>query len=288
MLLITGGTGSFGSAYLKHHFCTSQGKYIKKGNVQCKIPITIYSRDWLKQKQLREELGNPANITWILGDLRDKERLKHATRLVTHVIHAAAIKCIDACEKNPQECLSINVNGTQNLLDCLNPFITKILISTDKAVLPVNTYGTSKKMAEKLWINQGGIVCRYGNVIGSAGSVLPYYRKLRSEGAKSLPVTDERMTRFWLPMADAIALVDKALESGKPGELMIPDMPSIRIIGLVKALRCKPYFTGIREGEKLHEWIIPPDEILGTQGLSSGNNPWFLTIEEIRRSIDGV
>jgi len=277
MLLITGGTGSFGSAFLRNIVASN------------KFPlIRVYSRDWIKQKHLRESLNNPPNIQWIIGDIRDKERLKHATRNTFHCIHAAAIKCIEACEQNPTECTSINVGGTQNLIDALPSYSTNVLISTDKAVLPINIYGTSKKMAEKLWLAAGHRVCRYGNVIGSAGSVLPLYRRLIAQGATSLPVTDPRMTRFWLSMDSAIDIVKSALQTSKPGQLCIPEMPSIRIIDLCAALDMPYHVIGLRPGEKLHEWIIPPDEFNDTPGLSSGNNPYFLTVEEIRRSIDGI
>ena len=279
---ITGGTGSFGSAFIKSHVSDR---------------ITVYSRDWVKQKALRDELGNPSNIEWVIGDVRDKERLKYAmkqhemnsfTDPVCNVIHAAAIKCIDACEQNPTECLNTNVIGTQNLIDAMHLCSNGILISTDKAVMPVNTYGASKKMAEKLWLRAGHSVCRYGNVIGSAGSVLPLYRKLIANGAKSLPVTDERMTRFWYPMDDAVKLVHDAIINYQKEQMHIPTIPSIRIVDLCEALNMPYHVIGIREGEKLHEYMIAPDDVTGDAGYSSGNNPHFLTVEEIRRSIDGI
>lgn len=275
MIFLTGGTGSFGSAYLRNH--------VASGNNE---KVIVYSRDWIKQKELRESLGNPDNIYWVIGDIRDKERLESVTKC-SDVIHAAAIKCIEACEKNPTECLQTNVIGTQNIIDVFS-FSNKVLISTDKAVNPINTYGVSKKMAEKLWIASGGNVARYGNVIGSSGSVLPLYRRLIAEGAKSLPLTHERMTRFWMPMKEALKLVDDALYSCDHGEMFIPKMPSIRIVDLCKALDMPYHIVGIRPGEKLHEFLIPPDDIMGTDGYSSGNNEHFLTVEEIRRSIDGI
>jgi len=273
--LITGATGSFGSAYIRRH---------------TKDEIVVYSRDWQKQKALRDELGNPNNITWVIGDVRDKERLIYAMKNVNVVIHAAAIKCIDACEQNAIECLMTNVLGTQNVLDAMRHCnVSKgILISTDKAVMPINVYGTSKKMAEKLWIACGHSVCRYGNVIGSSGSVLTIYKKLIKEGAKKLPITDERMTRFWYKMDEAIELVDKSINNYIPGTVHIPEIPSIKITDLCEAL-CLPYHViGVRPGEKLHEYMIAPDDITGDEGYSSGNNDHFLTVHEIRASIDGV
>jgi UDP-N-acetylglucosamine 4,6-dehydratase/5-epimerase len=274
--LITGGTGSFGSAFIKAH-------------VSSGIGITVYSRDWVKQKQLRDELGNPSNIRWVIGDVRDKERLRHAIKVADTVIHAAAIKCIEACEQNPTECLDTNVIGTQNVIDAI-PYNTlkAILISTDKAVMPINTYGASKKMAEKLWLKAGYSVCRYGNVIGSAGSVLPLYRKMIADGVKSLPVTDARMTRFWYPMQDAVSLVKSAIDNYSPSEMYIPRIPSIRIVDLCTALDMPYHEVGIREGEKLHEYMIAPDDVTDSAGYSSGNNTHFLTVDEIRRSIDGI
>jgi UDP-N-acetylglucosamine 4,6-dehydratase len=275
--LITGGTGSFGSAFIKAH-------------VSSGVRIVVYSRDWAKQKQLRDELCNPDNIRWIIGDIRDRDRLEYAMAFTDVVIHAAAIKCIEACEQNPTECLDTNVIGTQNVIDAMNANRVEkgILISTDKAVMPINVYGTSKKMAEKLWLKAGYSVCRYGNVIGSAGSVLPLYRRLISEGAKSLPVTDTRMTRFWYPMQDAVGLVKKAIEFYDPSEVYIPRIPSIRIVDLCTALDMPYHEVGIREGERLHEYMIAPDDATGSAGYSSGNNTHFLTVDEIRGSIDGI
>ena len=278
-LLVTGGTGSFGSALIRY--------LIDNGNQPKKL--TVFSRDWIKQKQLRDSLCNPKWINWVIGDVRDKDRLKEAMGLdVTFVIHAAALKCIDACEQNPVECLKTNVLGTQNVIDCLEWVQNSVLISTDKAVQPINIYGTSKKMAEKLWISSGYNVARYGNVIGSAGSVLPLYRRLIAEGAKSLPVTDERMTRFWYPMDDAIRLVLEALDANPSGEMFIPKIPSIRITDLCKALDMPYHVVGIRPGEKLHEYMIAPSDIDDSEGYSSGNNPHFLTVDEIRESIYGI
>lgn len=278
-ILLTGGTGSFGGAFIKH--------LIKTNNIPRQL--TVYSRDWQKQKQLRDELGSPVWIKWVLGDIRDKERLKKLNSFDI-VIHAAAIKCIDACRLNPTECLETNVIGTQNIID--HVYAAKfILISTDKAVHPINTYGTSKKMAEKLWIAANGCigsmfsVCRYGNVIGSSGSVLPLYKQMIHDGVKSLPVTHDGMTRFWYPMQSAINFVIESLDKMEGDEVFIPQIPSIRITDLCKALNMPYHIIGIRPGEKLHESMIPPDDVTGSEGYNSGNNPHFLTVEEIRESI---
>jgi UDP-N-acetylglucosamine 4,6-dehydratase len=224
----------------------------------------------------------------VIGDVRDKDRVKECAECADLVIHAAALKCIEACENNPVECLKTYVIGTQNIIDSLEWVDKAVLISTDKAVQPINIYGTSKKMAEKLWISAGNNVARYGNVIGSAGSVLPLYRKLIAEGAKSLPVTDVRMTRFWYPMREAVELVLEALESEDRGEMFIPQIPSIRITDLCEALDMPYHVVGIRAGEKLHETMIAPSDIDDSEGYSSGNNPHFLTIDEIKESIYGI
>ncbi len=274
-LFITGGTGSFGSAFIQ--FLIDLSIDFEK--------VTVYSRDWQKQKELRDKLKNNEKINWVIGDVRDKERLAQSIKGHDVVIHASAIKCIEACENNPTECLETNVIGTQNVIDVMPKGAKGILISTDKAVLPINVYGTSKKMAEKLWISCGYSVCRYGNVIGSNGSVLPLYRKLIREGAETLPVTDVRMTRFWFPMVDAILFVLDSIEKYVPGHVYIPEIPSIRIIDLVEALDMPYHVIGLREGEKLFESMIPPDPITGYAGYDSETNPHFLTIEEIKKSI---
>lgn len=275
-ILLTGATGSFGSAFIKHLIST------------CNNPkmLIAYSRDWLKQKRLRDEIGNPKWIKWTIGDIRDKDNL-YRLHGCNYVIHAAAIKDLTTCEDNALECCATNVIGTMNIIDYCkdNTWLQNaVFISTDKAVNPINTYGVSKKLAEKLWIWAGYNVARYGNVIGSAGSVLPVYQKLISQSCTSLPVTDERCTRFWFPMDDAIKLVITALDSVKRSEVFIPKMKSIRIIDLCKALDMPYHVTGIRPGEKLHEDMIPYDPITDTPGYNSLDNE-YLSIDEIRRSI---
>jgi UDP-N-acetylglucosamine 4,6-dehydratase len=273
-VLITGGTGSFGQAFTKHILQMNPRKVI------------IFSRDWLKQKNMRDELGDPQNVRWFIGDVRDKDRLIRAFKGVEIVIHAAAIKDLETCEYNPSEAMSTNVVGTQNVIDaCIDQKVSKaILISTDKACQPINLYGTSKAMAEKLW-TQGNkysaskeimfSVCRYGNVVASAGSVVPVWAKQIKEG-QELTVTDEQMTRFWFPMNDAVQFVLDSLEKMEGGEVFIPKIPSIRITDLAKAFG-KPYkVVGIRRGEKLHEKL--------DDDYSSDRNE-FLTVEQIKDTI---
>jgi UDP-N-acetylglucosamine 4,6-dehydratase len=279
-ILITGGTGSFGTAFAKHLRENPPKKLI------------VFSRDWLKQKNLKDELNEPW-VRYFIGDIRDRDRLLRAFRGVDIVIHAAAIKDLESCEYNPSEALQTNVQGTQNVIDaCIERKVSKCLfISTDKAVFPANTYGASKAMAEKLWINANKTaaddsikfsVCRYGNVWGSAGSIGPCWLKLIEQGATELPVTDERMTRFHFLMKDVVKFVDDSLEKMQGGEIFIPQLPSIRIVDLAAAFEMPYKVVGIREGEKIHETMGQYNEF----GLiDSGNNPWFLSVDEIKETI---
>lgn len=275
VVLITGGTGSFGTAFSKYLIDHRPKKLI------------IFSRDWLKQKHLKDELGNLPWVRFFIGDVRDKDRLVRAFKGVDIVVHAAAIKDLPTCEYNPSEAMLTNVTGSQNVIDaCIECGVSKsILISTDKAVNPINTYGTSKALAEKLWVNANKYsaddnikfsVCRYGNVVGSAGSIVPVWQKLIAQGAQELPVTDERMTRFWMPMETAVKFVSDSIEFMQGGEIFVPKMPSIRIVDLCEAFGMPYNVVGIREGEKLHEEL--------EQGYNSGENE-FLTVEEIKKTI---
>lgn len=254
-ILITGGTGSFGKAFTKYLLTNDNPN-----------KLIIFSRDWLKQQQMRDELGNPENVRWFIGDVRDLERLKRALYGVDFVIHAAAIKDIDACTYNPSEALETNVIGSRNVIDaCIYNEVTKtILISTDKAVNPTNTYGKTKALAESLFIDGSAYaaghatkfaVCRYGNVIGSAGSVIPKFKQLIAEGAESLPLTDGRMTRYMFPMADAIKYVYDSLIRMQGGEIFIPEMKSAYILDLIEAFDMPYHIIGIRPGEKLAETL---------------------------------
>jgi UDP-N-acetylglucosamine 4,6-dehydratase len=280
-LLITGGTGSLGTAFCNH--------LIENNMIPNMIPkkLIIFSRDWLKQKNLRTELDDPEFMRWRIGDVRDKDRLRQAFKDADYIIHAAALKDLPSAEENPDEAMSINAEGTKNVRDIAIECGVKkaILISTDKACNPINTYGMSKAVAERYFLD-GNVysagktkfsVCRYGNVINSNGSVIPVWKKLIEDGAKELPVTDERMTRFFYPMEDAIKLILYSLATMQGGELFIPRIPSIRIIDLAAAFGMPYKVTGIRPGEKLHESL--------EDGYNSGTNPHFLTVEEIKKQL---
>jgi len=277
-VLITGLTGSFGTAFAKYLLAKNPKKLI------------CFSRDWLKQQNLRNELGNPPNMRWFIGDVRDKDRLMKAFRGVDIVLHASAIKCLPTCQYNPFEALQTNVIGTQNVIDaCIERGVKKCLfISTDKAVAPANTYGATKALAEHLWLNANMTaatddirfsVCRYGNVCGSSGSVVPVFKKLIAEGAEYLPITDERMTRFWMEMDKVLHFVEDSIESMQGNELFIPRLPSVLITDLCKALDMPYKVIGIRVGEKLHESL--------DADYSSDNNV-FLTVDEIRETIKNI
>jgi len=277
-VLITGMTGSFGATFSKYLLEKSPKKVI------------CFSRCWLRQKNLRAELGDPPNYRWFIGDVRDKDRLMRAFKDVDILIHAAALKDLPTCEYNPQEALATNVIGTQNVIDAaIDCKVSKnLLISTDKAVAPCNTYGATKALAERLWLNANTTaandnirfsVCRYGNVFGSSGSVYPVWKKMIEQGAEWLPITDERMTRFHFLMPDVCRFVEDSIERMQGGELFIPRLPSIRIVDLAEALGMPYRVVGIRPGEKLHEELEP--------GYSSGDN-YFLTVEQIRETIEAI
>lgn len=264
-LLITGGTGSFGQAFIKRVLQNSQPK-----------KIIVFSRDEWKQSQMQEEepLFRSSCMRYFLGDVRDVDRLKTAFREVDYIIHAAALKQVPAAEYNPSECIKTNIQGTLNVVQAaINESVKKVvLLSTDKAVGPINLYGATKLCAEKVVLSgsvyvgnrPGPIFCvvRYGNVIGSKGSLIPKWQKQIQEGVKSLPITDKRMTRFWMTLEHAVDLVIKSLFTSKGGEVFIPKIPSMKIVDLAKALAPHLPLTvcGIRPGEKLHERLITQDE----------------------------
>lgn len=261
VILITGGTGSFGKTYTK---LLLQHYKPKK--------IIIYSRDELKQFEMASVFNAPC-MRYFIGDVRDKDRLKKAVSDVDFLIHAAAIKHVPIAEYNPMECVKTNIHGAQNVIDaCLENGVQKcIALSTDKACNPVNLYGATKLASDKLFIaanNMAGSkhtrfsVTRYGNVVGSRGSVVPFFKKLIAQGVKELPITDERMTRFWISLEDGVRFVFSNFERMHGGEIFIPKIPSMKIIDLAHALapNLGKKIIGIRAGEKLHEIMISSDD----------------------------
>lgn len=260
-VLITGGTGSFGKTYTKILLDTYKPN-----------KIIIYSRDELKQYEMAQRF-NASCMRYFIGDVRDKDRLVRAMRGVDFVIHAAALKQVPIAEYNPMECIKTNINGAQNVIDaCLeNQVKACIALSTDKACNPINLYGATKLASDKLFIAANNIVgsnntkfsvTRYGNVVGSRGSVVPFFKKLIAEGASELPITDERMTRFWISLEDGVKFVLNNFERMRGGEVFIPKIPSMKITDLARAIAPKAKFKiiGIRAGEKLHEIMISSDD----------------------------
>ncbi len=263
IVLITGGTGSFGNCFVK----TLLGKYAPK-------KIIIYSRDELKQYEMQNRLSQYSDrIRYFIGDVRDKDRLNLALRGVDIVIHAAAIKQVPAAEYNPMECIKTNVMGAENVIECaLENNVEKVVaLSTDKAANPINLYGATKLCSDKLMTAANNLagdrrtrfaVVRYGNVSGSRGSVVPLFRKLRDEHADFIPLTDKRMTRFWITLDQGVDFVLHALVRMHGGEIFIPKIPSIRICDLARivAPNVPVKEVGIRPGEKLHEIMCPRDD----------------------------
>ncbi|MBZ7951395.1 UDP-N-acetylglucosamine 4,6-dehydratase (inverting) [Campylobacter sp. LH-2024] len=260
-ILITGGTGSFGKTYTK----------ILLRNYKPN-KIIIFSRDELKQFEMAISFNHPC-MRYFIGDVRDKERLNYAMNDVDYVIHAAAMKHVPVAEYNPMECIKTNINGAQNVIDaCLENNVEKcIALSTDKACNPVNLYGATKLASDKLFVAANNIagnkntkfsVARYGNVVGSRGSVVPFFKKLIKEGVKELPITDERMTRFWISLEDGVKFVLNNFEIMHGGEVFVPKIPSMKITDLAHALapNLKTKIIGIRPGEKLHETMISSDD----------------------------
>ena len=263
-IMITGGTGSFGQACIKLLLQYNTKK------------IIIYSRDELKQFEMSNKFNN-SKLRFFLGDVRDLDRLKLATKKVDILIHAAALKQVPAAEYNPMECIKTNIYGAENVISaCIENSVKKVVaLSTDKAANPANLYGATKLCSDKLFISANNLsgkentifsVVRYGNVIGSRGSVLHYFKSLIKKNVKSLPITDERMTRFWLTLDYGVKFVLNSIDIMVGGELFVPKTPSIKIIDLVKALdkKMKYHIIGIRPGEKLHEVLCPEDSAKDT------------------------
>lgn len=261
VVLITGGTGSFGKKYLK----TILGGYKPK-------KVIIFSRDELKQFEMQQNGSHPA-VRYFIGDVRDGERLRQAMNGVDYVIHAAALKQVPAAEYNPTECIRTNIYGAENVIKAaLENNVKKVIaLSTDKAANPINLYGATKLASDKLFVaanNMAGgrqtifSVVRYGNVVGSRGSVVPFFNKLIAEKADHLPITDEKMTRFWISLQQGVDFVLKNFERMHGGEIFIPKIPSVRIVDLAKAMApdLPIKLVGIRPGEKLHEVMCPADD----------------------------
>lgn len=263
-ILITGGTGSFGKKYTE--------LILKKYKPN---KIIIYSRDELKQYEMSQEYNKSEHkcMRYFIGDVRDVDRLKKAMNDVDYVIHAAALKHVPIAEYNPMECIKTNINGAQNVIDAaIENKVKKIIaLSTDKAANPVNLYGATKLASDKLFVaannlvgkqNTSFAVVRYGNVIGSRGSVIPYFQKLINNNEKTLPITDERMTRFMITLEQGVEFVLKNFERMKGGEIFVPKIPSIKIVELARAMapNLPQEIIGIRPGEKLHEIMCPSDD----------------------------
>jgi UDP-N-acetylglucosamine 4,6-dehydratase/5-epimerase len=285
-ILVTGGTGSFG-----HKFVETVLRDFKPAR------LIIFSRDEYKQYEMAKlfpESKYPC-IRYFIGDVRDKARLQRAFEGVDCVVHAAALKQVPALEYNPTEAIKTNVDGANNLIDAaIDAGVKRVVaLSTDKAVNPANLYGATKLVAEKCFIAAnaygGGRVkfsaVRYGNVVGSRGSVIPFFMDLKKQGCKEYPITDERMTRFWITLDQGVALVLKALDESVGGEIFIPKIPSMRVVDLAQALEpgCKLKNIGIRPGEKIHESLISEDE--ARKALEYDNHfivlPQFMRAEEI-------
>lgn len=262
-VLITGGTGSFGQAFVRYAL----------ENLHPEV-IRVFSRDELKQHEMKQKLNAP-NLRFFIGDIRDRERVERALRGVDIVIHAAAMKRIEVCEYNPFEAIKTNIIGTQNLIDfAIDCGVERVMaLSTDKAANPINLYGATKLCQEKIVVQSNSYVgpkktklacVRYGNVVGSRGSVVPLFRQQRENGKVS--ITDERMTRFWISLPQAVRFVHHCIEQMQGGEVFVPKLPSVRITDLAKALcpEAEKEIIGIRGGEKLHEVLISSEEAPNT------------------------
>lgn len=266
-VLVTGGTGSFGNVFTRYVLDNYNPK-----------KIIVYSRDEYKQFVMRNSFRDyDEKIRYFIGDVRDEARLRRALNGVDYIIHAAALKQVPACEYNPMEAVKTNIDGAMNVINAaLDSGVEKVVaLSTDKAVNPVNLYGGTKLVSDKLFVaanayrGQSGTtfsVVRYGNVAGSRGSVIPFFHKLVESGATELPITDFRMTRFWISLDEGIKLVIKALEEAQGGETFISKIPSFRVTDLATAIapNAKQVEIGIREGEKLHECMVPAADSMTT------------------------
>ncbi|MEN6435127.1 MAG: UDP-N-acetylglucosamine 4,6-dehydratase (inverting) [Anaerolineaceae bacterium] len=281
VILVTGGTGSFGKKFIDLILREYQP-----------AKVIVFSRDELKQHEMRVAGFNHPNLRYFIGDIRDRDRLRRALHGVDIVVHAAALKQVPACEYNPMEAIKTNILGSSNVIDAsLDAGVEKVIaLSTDKAVNPVNLYGATKLAAEKLFVQSnyyaGGtqtrFACvRYGNVVGSRGSVVPVFLKQRQSG--KVTVTDDRMTRFWISLEQGVRFVIRCVEQMQGGEVFVPKIPSMRVSDLARTIapEAEVEVIGIRPGEKLHEVLISDDEARTTIELSDmfvvqpPEAPWF-------------
>jgi UDP-N-acetylglucosamine 4,6-dehydratase/5-epimerase len=318
-IMITGGTGSFGNQYAK----TLLQKFKPKR-------LVIYSRDELKQFEMQQEL-NDREMRYFIGDVRDLPRLTQAMQGIDYVIHAAALKQVPAAEYNPMECIKTNIHGAENVIQAsLTNNVQKVIaLSTDKAANPINLYGATKLASDKLFVAANNFAgghptrfaaVRYGNVVGSRGSVVPFFQKLVENRAESLPITHPEMTRFWITLQDGVNFVLKNFERMQGGEIFVPKIPSMRITDLAESIApgLPTHTIGIRPGEKLHEIMCPSDDshltlefadhyvilpsitftrsidftsnCIGEQGspveqgfeYNSGSNSHFLTVDQLK------
>lgn len=258
VILVTGGTGSFGKRFITRALAEGAKK------------IIVFSRDELKQYEMKQEFTD-SRLRFFIGDVRDADRLHRAFDGVDIVIHAAAMKHVDACEYNPFEAVKTNIHGAQNIIEAaIDRGVEKVIaLSTDKACAPVNLYGATKLASDKLFVAANAYVgdkktsfsvVRYGNVVGSRGSVVPFFKKVKDTGI--VPITDERMTRFWITLEQGVQFVLDNLERMHGGEIFVPKIPSMKVVDLAKAIapNCKMEIVGIRPGEKLHEAMIMEDD----------------------------
>jgi len=269
-ILVTGGTGSFGKAFIRELLDTHDPRR-----------VVIYSRDELKQYECRQLFNDDKRLRWFIGDIRDQHRLNRAMHSVDYVVHAAALKQVDTAEYNPWEFVQTNIVGSQNVIEaCIDAGVKRVIaLSTDKASSPINLYGATKLTADKLFITGNHYaaayptrfaVVRYGNVMGSRGSVIPFFRKL-GEAGESLPITDLRMTRFFITLPQAVKFVMDSFEMMHGGELYVPRIPSMKITDLAQAIApgAAMHNMGLRPGEKLHEEMISAEE--GRRALRMGD-----------------
>lgn len=274
-ILVTGGTGSFGRAFVRHVLDKLSPKR-----------VVIYSRDELKQYEARQSFQDDPRLRWFIGDIRDDRRLLRAMHGVDYVVHAAALKQVDTAEYNPYEFVKTNIIGSQNVIEAaIDAGVKRVIaLSTDKASSPINLYGATKLTADKLFINGNHYaaavgtrfsVVRYGNVMGSRGSVIPFFRRLAAQG-QALPITDLRCTRFFITLPQAVRIVAGLFDHMQGGELLVPHIPSIKIVDLARAISPNATIveTGLRPGEKLHEEMISPEE--GRRALSVRGGRFFI------------